>query len=248
MENFSYLFNSFITSYVDRPNVNEYVEDGFLVDDDAPIEYETQFTQSSSLNMPTLVSTRDSLFPYSDNEDSGRSHRRQGPSIQQIEREEREAQSVASHRVRRRKRAMVLSDEEDSIEDEEPSVSSSVSLSSSTRPSCKFPVDVRLPTILLVFQMTCLPRTSLQIAVSLCSLEVTPSFKRLYSVSFSRLLRMIRIRKGGRRELFQSLHRRSDEAVSCRRPCSLWGFLTSYSDGNAPIFSAVTIVCSVHFQ
>ena len=56
MENFSYLFNSFITSYVDRPNVNEYVEDGFLVDDDAPIEYETQFTQSSSLNMPTLVS------------------------------------------------------------------------------------------------------------------------------------------------------------------------------------------------
>lgn len=100
--------------------MNEYVEDGFLVDDDAPIEYETQFTQSSSLNMPTLVSTRDSLFPYSDNEDSGRSHRRQGPSIQQIEREEREAQSVASHRVRRRKRAMVLSDEEDSIEDEEP--------------------------------------------------------------------------------------------------------------------------------
>ena len=178
--------------------MNEYVEDGFLVYDDAPIEYETQFTQSSSLNMPTLVSTRDSLFPYSDNEDSGRSHRRQGPSIQQIEREEREAQSVASHRVRRRKRAMVLSDEEDSIED-----------------------DVRLPTILLVFQMTCLPRTSLQIAVSLCSLEVTPSFKRLYSVSFSRLLRMIRTRKGGRRELFQSLHRRSDEAVSCRRPCSL---------------------------
>lgn len=146
MENFSYLFISFITSYVDRPNVNEYVEDGFLVDDDAPIEYETQFTQSSSLNMPTLVSTRDSLFPYSDNEDSGRSHRRQGPSIQQIEREEREAQSVASYRVRRRKRAMVLSDEEDSIEDEEPSVSSSVSLSSSTRSSTPSPRRLRCNT------------------------------------------------------------------------------------------------------
>ena len=96
-----------------------------------------------------------------------------------------------------------------------------VSAATPSRPSCKFPVDVRLLTILLVFQMTCLPRTSLQIVVSLCSLEVTPSFKRLYSVSFSRLLRMIRIRKGGHRELFQSLHRRSDEAVSCRRPCSL---------------------------
>lgn len=134
VENFSYAFGSFITSYVDRPNVNEYVQDGFLVDDDAPIEYETQLTQSSSLNLPTLVTTRDSVFPYSDDEDSDRSHRRRGPSVQQIEREEREAQSLAYRRARRRKRAMVLSDDEDSIEDDEPSglsATSSVSIGSS---------------------------------------------------------------------------------------------------------------------
>ena len=108
-----YLF--FVTvRYDDRPNVNEYIEDGFLVDDDAPIEYETQLTQSSTTYYPSIAtSTSDS---YDELPRLRSRHRRQLTAFE-TDRAEHEARTLIERRSQRRRRAIVVSDDEDFIEE-----------------------------------------------------------------------------------------------------------------------------------
>ncbi|KAK8808989.1 hypothetical protein WA171_001118 [Blastocystis sp. BT1] len=107
--------------YDDRPNVNEYIEDGFLVDDDAPIEYETQLTQSTTTYYPSFTSTSDSYEALP----RLRSRRQRQLTALEADRAEHETRLLLERRSLRRRRAVVVSDDEDFIE-ESPSLDMSV--------------------------------------------------------------------------------------------------------------------------
>ena len=107
--------------YDDRPNVNEYIEDGFLVDDDAPIEYETQLPQSTTTYYPSFTSTSDSYEALP----RLRSRRQRQLTALEADRAEHETRLLLERRSLRRRRAVVVSDDEDFIE-ESPSLDMSV--------------------------------------------------------------------------------------------------------------------------
>lgn len=128
--------------YTDRPTVNEYVQDDFLVDDDAPIIYETQSPnmsgdvdmltpdmrddvdvltpgmnadvdlQSTTTDLETLPSSRSSTATLSPTPPRRR-------SLRQRERNQRRIEGYeAAHlnrSVRPKRRRVIDSDEEDSI-------------------------------------------------------------------------------------------------------------------------------------
>ena len=133
VENFMFILVSHMNSrYDDRPNVNEYIEDGFLVDDDAPIEYETQPTQSTTTYFPSYTSTSDSYEPLP----RLRSRRRHQVTALEADRDEHETRLLLERRSLRRRRVVVVSDEEDFIEESSsldvsvtPSAASTVVLS-----------------------------------------------------------------------------------------------------------------------
>ena len=98
---FSFLL---LNRYEDCPFLNEYVEDDFLVSDDAPILYETQVTASSSLvnlqHYDTLSRSSLSLHLESDSSPPRR------PPLSQSQRLEA--------LIRRRRRRVIPSDEDES--------------------------------------------------------------------------------------------------------------------------------------
>lgn len=135
--------------YTDRPTVNEYVQDDFLVDDDAPIIYETQSPnmsgdvdmltpdmrddvdvltqgmnadldlQSTTTDLETLPSSRSSTATLSPTPPRRR-------SLRQRERNQRRIEGYeAAHlnrSVRPKRRRVIDSDEEDSILGNEDSI------------------------------------------------------------------------------------------------------------------------------
>lgn len=128
--------------YTDRPTVNEYVQDDFLVDDDAPIIYETQSPnmsgdvdmltpdmrddvdvltpgmnadldlQSTTTDLETLPSSRSSTATLSPTPPRRRSLRQRERNQRRIEGYEAEH---LNHSVRPKRRRVIDSDEEDSI-------------------------------------------------------------------------------------------------------------------------------------
>ena len=135
--------------YTDRPTVNEYVQDDFLVDDDAPIIYETQSPnmsgdvdmltpdmrddvdvltqgmnadldlQSTTTDLETLPSSRSSTATLSPTPPRRR-------SLRQRERNQRRMEGYeAAHlnrSIRPKRRRVIDSDEEDSILGNEDSI------------------------------------------------------------------------------------------------------------------------------
>ena len=128
--------------YTDRPTVNEYVQDDFLVDDDAPIIYETQSPnmsgdvdmltpdmrddvdvltqgmnadldlQSTTTDLETLPSSRSSTVTLSPTPPRRRSLRQRERNQRRIEGYEAE---YLNRSVRPKRRRVIDSDEEDSI-------------------------------------------------------------------------------------------------------------------------------------
>ena len=128
--------------YTDRPTVNEYVQDDFLVDDDAPIIYETQSPnmsgdvdmltpdmrddvdvltqgmnadldlQSTTTDLETLPSSRSSTATLSPTPPRRRSLRQRERNQRRIEGYEAE---YLNRSVRPKRRRVIDSDEEDSI-------------------------------------------------------------------------------------------------------------------------------------
>lgn len=128
--------------YTDRPTVNEYVQDDFLVDDDAPIIYETQTPgmsgdvdvltpdmrddvdvltpgmnadldlQSTTTDLETLPSSRSSTATLSPTPPRRRSLRQRERNQRRIEGYEA---AHLNHSVRPKRRRVIDSDEEDSI-------------------------------------------------------------------------------------------------------------------------------------
>lgn len=128
--------------YTDRPTVNEYVQDDFLVDDDAPIIYETQSPnmsgdvdmltpdmrddvdvltqgmnadldlQSTTTDLETLPSSRSSTATLSPTPPRRRSLRQRERNQRRIEGYEA---AHLNHSVRPKRRRVIDSDEEDSI-------------------------------------------------------------------------------------------------------------------------------------
>lgn len=135
--------------YTDRPTVNEYVQDDFLVDDDAPIIYETQTPgmsmdvdvltpdmrddvdvltpgmnaevdlQSTTTDMETLPSSRSSTATLSPTPPRRRSLRQRERNHRRIEGYEA---NHLNHSVRPKRRRVIDSDEEDSIVGNEDSI------------------------------------------------------------------------------------------------------------------------------
>ena len=128
--------------YTDRPTVNEYVQDDFLVDDDAPIIYETQTPgmsmdvdvltpdmrddvdvltpgmnadldlQSTTTDLETLPSSRSSTATLSPTPPRRRSLRQRERNQRRMEGYEAEH---LNRSVRPKRRRVIDSDEEDSI-------------------------------------------------------------------------------------------------------------------------------------
>lgn len=117
--------------YTDRPTVNEYVQDDFLVDDDAPIIYETQSPnmsgdvdvltpgmnagldlQSTTTDLETLPSSRSSTATLPPTPPRRRSLRQRERNQRRIEGYEAEH---LNRSVRPKRRRVIDSDEEDSI-------------------------------------------------------------------------------------------------------------------------------------
>lgn len=128
--------------YTDRPTVNEYVQDDFLVDDDAPIIYETQSPnmsgdvdmltpdmrddvdvltqgmnadldlQSTTTDLETLPSSRSSTATLSPTPPRRRSLRQRERNQRRMEGYEAEH---LNRSVRPKRRRVIDSDEEDSI-------------------------------------------------------------------------------------------------------------------------------------
>ena len=135
--------------YTDRPTVNEYVQDDFLVDDDAPIMYETQTPgmsgdvdmltpdmrddvdvltpgmnadldlQSTTTDLETLPSSRSSTATLSPTPPRRRSMRQRERNQRRIEGYEA---AQLNRSVRPKRRRVIDSDEEDSILGNEDSI------------------------------------------------------------------------------------------------------------------------------
>lgn len=135
--------------YTDRPTVNEYVQDDFLVDDDAPIIYETQSPnmsgdvdmltpdmrddvdvltqgmnadldlQSTTTDLETQPSSRSSTATLSPTPPRRRSLRQRERNQRRIEGYEAE---YLNRSVRPKRRRVIDSDEEDSILGNEDSI------------------------------------------------------------------------------------------------------------------------------
>lgn len=110
-----------ISRFTQANNLNEYVVDDFLVDDDDPIIYETQLrtddSEAFSIHNLEYYSFPDSEFTASFPRRSARQHERNEQRI--AEREHRDETIVLPHH---RRRVIIESDEEDVILDsDEPS-------------------------------------------------------------------------------------------------------------------------------
>ena len=115
--------------YDDCPFINEYIQDDFLVSDDAPILYATQLSDSTSLvNLLHYDSGSTTSFNMelgSDSSSSRRRSRRQQQrrlriSSQELERQQREESEYQQRLPRKRHRNVIFSeDDEDEIEEVE---------------------------------------------------------------------------------------------------------------------------------